>query len=468
VPGRVFVASVLSPLRHRWRADGGYRHVLALALPLILSTGSSSLQGFINRMFLIWSSPEALAASMPAGILSFAILSIFINTSAYVGTFVAQYHGAGQNTKVGPITWQAGVVALAGALLSLLLIPAAPAFFAWVGHDPAVQVEEVTFFRILCLSAFPTVMAAAFSGMISGLGRTRTVMWVSLATTAFNIALDYVLILGRLGVRPMGIAGAGWSAVVVSTVQAAIYVCIVCSRRYRDAYHTLDWRPDATMLRALVRFGLPSGIQFFVDIGGFTAFILLVGRIGKNELAATNLAFNVNSIAFMPIVGLGIAVSVLVGQAMGRGEPEKARYRVRSAAHLTLTYMVLIAALFVLLPKLFLSPFAAAADPEEFAAIGAIAVVLLRFVAVYTTFDGLNIVFSSAIKGAGDTRFVMVMIFCLSMGVLVVPSFAAIHWFGASIYLCWSVATAYVISLGLAFYLRYRSGVWTTMRVIER
>ncbi len=340
----------VSSLRRRWRAEGGYRQVLVMAIPLILSTGSWSLQGFINRMFLVWHSPESLAAAMPAGMVNYAILSIFIATAGYVSTFVAQYHGAGQDGRVGGVLWQSVPIALFAGLVNLALIPAAPVFFRWVGHVPAVQAEEVTLFRILCIGALPVVMASAFSGMLSGLGRTRPVMVVTLAATGINVLLDYLLIFGRAGLPEMGIAGAGWASVTAGCVQLIAYAAIVFGARYRRPYRTLNWRPDRAAFWALLRFGLPSGVQFFIDMAGFTGFILLVGRLGRNELAATNLAFNVNTIAFMPMIGIGITVSVLVGQALGRNDPELARASVRSAFDMTLIYMGTVAALFFLVP----------------------------------------------------------------------------------------------------------------------
>jgi multidrug resistance protein, MATE family len=459
---------VLPALRRRWRAEGGYRQVLALALPLILSTGSSSLQSFINRMFLTWHSPESLAAAMPAGMVNYALMSIFITTAGYVSVFVAQYHGAGQDRRAGSVLWQAAPIALFAAVVSLALIPAAPFFFRWVGHDPGVQAEEVVLFRILSLSVLPAVMASAFSGMLSGLGRTRPIMVVTLASVGVNILFDWLLIFGNAGFPAMGIAGAGWSSLLANAVQCAAYAALLLRRRERARYGTLDWRPDGKAFVALLRYGLPAGVQFLIDSAGFTAFILLVGRLGRDELAATNLAFNINTIAFMPMIGIGITVSVLVGQAIGRNDPQGARYSVRSAFDMTFFYMAFVAALFVLLPRLFLSPFAVSSDPASFGRIADLTVVLLRFVALYTLFDGLNIIFASAIKGAGDTRFVMWMIICLSLGVLVAPSVIAITVLHASIYACWGIATAYVCALGTAFFLRYRQGKWASMSVIGR
>jgi MATE family multidrug resistance protein len=461
------IGNLTANIQRRWGAEGGYKQVLALAVPLILSTGSWSLQSFINRMFLAWHSPDSLAAAMPAGMLNFAIMSVFLNTAGYVSVFAAQHHGAGQDGRVGRTMWQAVAVALIAGALNLALIPMAPAFFRWVGHDTGVRASEVVLFKILCLGAFPATMSAALSGMLSGLGRTRAVMWVTLAGTGINILCDYLLIFGRWGFPALGIAGAGWSSVVATSVQLGVFAAIAGSKSFRTRFRTFDWRPDPKLFWNLIRYGLPNGVQNFIDMAGFAVFILLVGRIGRNELAATNLAFNINTLAFMPMIGIGIAVAVMVGQALGRDDPARARYSVRSAFDLTFAYMAVIAVLFFALPQLFLAPFRAQSDPASFAAIGAITALLLRFVAIYTLFDAFNIVFSSAIKGAGDTKFVMYMIIALSVGILIVPSYVAIILLHTSIYVCWAIASAYVAALGVAFYLRYRGGKWQAMRVIE-
>jgi len=127
-----------------------------------------------------------------------------------------------------------------------------------------------------------------------------------------------------------------------------------------------------------------------------------------------------------------------------------------------------VAVLYVLLPGLFLAPYAIYAPAGSFGDIHDLAAVLLRFVALYSLFDVLSIVFAAALKGAGDSRFVMYMICCLSLGVLIVPSYVAIEVFGAGILTGWTIATGYVSLLGVAFYFRFRSGQWKSMRVIEQ
>jgi MATE family multidrug resistance protein len=192
-----------------------------------------------------------------------------------------------------------------------------------------------------------------------------------------------------------------------------------------------------------------------------------VGRLGTASLAATNIAFNINTLAFMPMIGCGIAVSVLVGQYLGAQKTDIAQTAVYSGFHMTFIYMAGIAAGYVLVPDLFVAPFAHQADPEGFAEIYAYSVILLRFVAIYSLFDTMNIIFCSAIKGAGDTRFVMIMTVILSVFVLILPVYLAVEIFESGLMVAWVFATVYVILLGVTFFMRFVGGKWKSMRVIE-
>jgi len=173
-----------SPLKKAWHGEGGWREVLVLAFPLILSTGSWAVQHFVDRMFLTWYSPEAIAAAMPAGILNFTLMSFFIGTASYVSTFVAQYHGAGMRHRIGPVLWQGIYFSMLGGVLVLCLIPLAAPVFDLVGHDEAVRRNEIVYFQVLCLGGFPVIASSALSGLFTGLGRPWPVMWVNVLATA--------------------------------------------------------------------------------------------------------------------------------------------------------------------------------------------------------------------------------------------------------------------------------------------
>jgi MATE family multidrug resistance protein len=455
-------------LSNRWRGEGGYREVLIMAFPLVLSTGSWSIQHFVDRMFLAWYSPEAIAAAMPSGILNFTIMSFFIGTASYVNTFVAQYYGAHRFDRIGPALWQGIYMSLIGGIFILFLIPLARPIFAFVGHDPAVRENEVVYFQYLCLGGAPVIASAALAGFFSGRGKTWPIMWVDVLSTAVTIVLDYVLIFGKWGFAEMGMKGAAIATVISGFFSFFAYVVLIARPSYESTYHIFSgWRPERELFVRLLKFGVPAGLQFFLDMAGFTAFVLILGRLGTVSLAATNIAFNINTLAFMPMIGFGIAVSVLVGQYLGKNRPDLAVRSAYSGFGMTFIYMCTIAILFVLVPNIFVAPFALHAHAGSYAEIERLCIMLLRFVAFYSVFDTMNVIFASAIKGAGDTRFVMYMIVLVSAFVLVIPTYVAIMVLGYGLMAAWSLATVYVILLGFVFLGRFLQGKWKSMRVIE-
>jgi MATE family multidrug resistance protein len=461
-------ALVLNYLRHRWRADGGYREFLGIALPLILSTASWSVQHFVDRVFLTWYSTEALAASLPAGISSFTFMCLFIGAAQYVNTFVAQYMGARRPERVGPSVWQGMYLALASGLLALFPASLAAPLFDLIGHDPSIRREEIAYFRILCYGTGPLVLFTAASCFFSGRGRTWTILAVNAAATLVNIVLDYVLIFGHWGLPEMGIQGAAWATNIAQTCAALAFVVLFLRRPYRREFATLrGWRPDPELLGRLLRYGGPNGLNFMLDILAFTLFLLIVGQLGPMELAATNLASNINSLAFMPLIGCGIAISTMVGQRLGRNEPEQAEYCTWTGFHLAFLYMGLMTLGYLLFPEFFLAPFGLRAYQADFAQVRQLATILLRIVALYCIFDAMYMVFTAALKGAGDTPYIMWVSVFLAWSLMVLPTFVSLRYFEAGLYALWSIFCAYIIVMGIVFYLRFRTGRWKTMRVIE-
>ena len=165
----------------------------------------------------------------------------------------------------------------------------------------------------------------------------------------------------------------------------------------------------------------------------------MVGRLGDLELAASNIALSIESLSFLPLVGFHISTATLVGQAVGRGRPGLGTYATMSALHITMAYMMVVAVAFIVTPKPLLNLFKAqhitAAQYTEIMDLG---VILMRFVAVFFFFDALNLVFSGAIKGAGDTRFIMWTIGALSLGVMVTPMYVAVEVLQTGLYTTWA------------------------------
>jgi MATE family multidrug resistance protein len=450
-----------------WHGPSGWGEVWRLALPLILANSFWTLQITIDRVLLARLSSEAVGAAMAAVMLFWTPLTLLQSTAAYATSFVAQYYGAGRHDRIGPAVWQALYFSVITGLGFLALVPLAPTLVALGGHSPELQELEAIYFRCLCWSALPTLITAAVSSLFTGLGRSWTVLLVNGTGLAVNAVLDYALIFGYAGFPEMGIAGAGW-ATVIGTAASAVLACALALRaEYRGAYATLaGCRFDAALFARLLRFGLPSGLQWALDALAFTVFTLLVGRMGDAELAATSITFTLNLVAVLPALGIAQAVSVLVGQRLGEDRPALAERATWSGFQMAWLYMALVAAGYCLFPAAFAAPFHNAEEGERAAAVAELVPLLLKFVAVYCLFDSMNLVFSFALKGAGDTRFVTAVALALAWPMMVLPTWAA-WYYGWGLVPAWGAASAYIVALALVFLARFRGGRWKSMRVIE-
>ena len=223
----------------------------------------------------------------------------------YTGTFVSQYFGNGQLRRIGAIVWQGVWIGLLASPLAMLPMLFADAIFALSGHAEQVRVEEVTYFWIVSLSTPFMLVSQAFSCFYSGQGKTRIVMLVDMGSVLLNIVLDYLWIFGHAGFPAAGIAGAAWATFVAIVAKVVVYLALLARAGNRRKYGALDWAFDWPLCRRLLKFGGPAGLQMLLEVAGFTVFVFLVGSLGIQELAATNLAFNVSSLAFMPVLRPG-------------------------------------------------------------------------------------------------------------------------------------------------------------------
>ena len=416
-----------------------------------------------------WYSTDALAAAMPTSLLSFTLISFFLGTSSYVGTFIAQYTGAGRNERVGPAMWQGIYFAFPGGLLVASTFFLANPLFQFIGHDPEIAKLETIYWKYLSLGGFLPILTGPIAAFFYGRGKTYPLMWASFAATVFNILLNYLLIFGNFKFPEMGIAGAGLSTVLSQLLNLLILLTLLCFGQNKANFHTLSgWRFEKALFLRLMNFGLPSGLQFFLDIAAFSLFLLIIGRLGATELAAANVALNVSVLAFMPMIGMGIAVTILVGQSLGADKPNLAGKATSSGLQIASIYMGTIALLYFLLPSMFIHPFTIKANIGEFDSIRPHAELALKFIAIWSLFDSVGIIMSSALKGAGDTKFIVYAITVISILVLIIPTYIGTEILGWGLKSAWSSGVAYIISLSTVFALRYRHGKWRSMRVIEQ
>lgn len=452
-----------------WERPGGGREVLRVAAPLIVSSLSWTVMTFVDRMFLNWVSGTAMSAAFSSSVVWFAMICLPLGLCMYANTFVAQYHGAGQPEKIGLSLWQAVWIAIGFTPLVLAAIPLAPALFSLAKHGPEAYALEVEYFQILCWGAPGMFIAQAGAAFYAGRGETKVLMWVDALAALLNLVLDYFWIFGVAGFPAWGLAGAAWATVVATWIKAAVYLALPMQRQHRERYGTLrEIRFDFELIGRMLYYGGPAGLQMLLDVTGFTVFVMLVGRLGGIERDASTMAFSISSVAFMPIWGLSNAASILVGQHLGENRDGLAARCTYTALWLAWGYMASMSMVYLFAPGVFLHGFAAhgAETATDSAAVYAMAIVLLRFVAAYNLLDATFMIFVGAIKGAGDTLFVLrvSLVLAFLLGGL---SYMSIEVWELGIYGCWALLSGWVWIAALAFFLRFRQGKWRSMRVIE-
>lgn len=454
-----------------WGRPAGGRDVFRVAAPLVVSSMSWTALNFIDRVFLKWYSGEAMSAAFGASAMWFATLCLPLGICAYANTFVAQYFGDGQLRRIGPAAWQAVYVALASLPLAAAAYLLAPQLFRWADHPAEILELEVRYFRILCFGGAGMWICQALCTVYSGCGRTAVNMWIDAAFACVNAALDYAWIFGKWGFPAWGIEGAAWATTVSLWLKAALYVGLMTLPRNRRELGTGDLRFDRELFRRLLRFGGPSGAQMLVEVAGFTAFVLLTGRLGSLAAEATALAFSVNMVAFMPIWGFSMAACILVGQHLGEDRDDLADRSTHAALAMAAAYGLVMCVLYVGVPGVFLEPFFAGSElsidaAADNAEIYATARRLLWFVAAYTLLDAVQMIYVHALKGAGDTRYIM-FVSITTAALLTGATWLAVAEFRANVYVCWGLISAWVAALAIIYRRRYRQGQWRAMRVIS-
>ena len=452
------------------RPFGGWRELMQIAWPLIINAASFAALNFFDRLFLSWYSEDAFRAALPSGILFFTMVCGFMALAGFANTFVAQYWGANDKAGCAKATAQGVFLAIASFPLIMLLRPLGVWLLKVSDHGPEIFALESTYFQILMWCGGGMVLSAALSSFFSGRGKTAVVMGCNIGANLLNIALNYALIFGKWGFPEMGIQGAGWASVAGAWISPVIFAWIYFSKPNRTEFNTLhSFRIDPSLLRRMLRFGIPAGIQWFLDVAAFTAFVMLVGRLGAVAHVASNIALSINLIAFMPMTGMGIAASILVGQYLGRNQPQYAERIGWLTLRIGLGYVLCIGASFLLFPRFYIGLFESHADGAiPFEELYHAVRILLMMLAVWGLADATSIILSGALKGAGDTRFVLIFQSILAWGFLVFGQSMIVLVLHKGLYVSWLWTVAYILLLATGFTLRFRSDRWKAIDLLDR
>ncbi|HWG69998.1 MAG TPA: MATE family efflux transporter [Steroidobacteraceae bacterium] len=444
-----------------------YFAVASLAFPFMLNSTVQAVLNATDTWFIARLSPAATAAigAVYWPILVFVLLFGGIGLS--VQTSVAQAFGAGRYVRASQATWTALWGSLFTAPLFILLALWGAWLFAPFGIAPDTLHLALEYWLPRMLGGPLGIALWALLGFFNGIGRPVVTLWVTLSVAVANALLNQ-LFMFDFG---LGIAGSGWATNIAELIGVAAAGILFLGRSSRRRYGShltlrLHWRA----LAGQFKLGFPMGVLIAADILGFALFQLMQVRLGIVDGASTQIVMMLTSFCYMPAVGIAMAGTTLVGQAIGARRRDWAFKVGNSIILLAVLYMAAIGVLLAAAGPWVLPFFTNRADPQSISVV-AQGCILLWIAAGYQLFDGFNISSGACLRGAGDVRLPAVMVLALSW-LLFVPlahslSFAPgagwVDWlpqFGFGAIGGWIAALTYVCCLGLVLFLRWRSRVW--------
>lgn len=446
-------------------------HMLKLAAPMVVTTISFTIMQFVDRYMVAWLGTEALAAILPAGVVSFVPGTFAIGVLTSLNTFVSQSLGRGNKEDCSNYYWQAIYMGLGYfTVVVLIMSPAARWIFEKLMRqkpgivDPAVIDMEVTYLRIMLYAHILAVINWASSQFFMGIHRPIITMYASLCGQVVNIVANYVLIFGKLGFPRWEIRGAGWGTFAGIAVAAAVNITIFLSDRINATFRSRQTlRVDFSKMFDLLKVGLPAGFGLMVNVAFWGVILFgLVGRFGEEALAATSAALSFTNISVMPIVGVAMALSSAVGKTIGTGRKKLAIKQTRVCLRVAMLYMGLVGVCFFVFRETLMAFWS---SDDKVIEVG---VNILICAAIYQVFHAARIIYSGSLRGAGDTIWLAIIsavaaVVVLGLGgLLVVTLFPSLGSLGP-----WIAATFSIIVAGLANRWRFKSNRWMNINLFK-
>lgn len=441
--------------------------MLALAFPMIVSTACDGIMTFTDRLFLARIGPEQMNAAMGGAVTYQMLIFFFMGLTGYSTALVAQYYGAGERFNSTKAAFQAIMITLFAWPVVIMIKPLAVSFFHLMDIPTSQIGYQVEYLNILAWGGVFGMMRYTLGCYFTGIGKTRIVMKATIAAMIVNVLLDYILVFGKFGFEPMGIKGAG-----IATISGAFIAVIILTGAYfseanRNLFGVLSsFRFNQVIMKKLIRYGYPAGLEFFLNFLAFATMIALFHGQGDAIATATTIMFNWDLVSFIPLLGIEIAVTSLVGRYMGAGRPQVAHRAALSGIRTGVFYSVVVLILFVFIPETLVRVFEPDSFDKVFEEAVPMAVAMIRIAALYVLAEAIMVALIGALRGAGDTFFTMVA--SVSAHWLFVPIlYVSFNVFNLSVVTAWLILVIFFLLFCAVLVVRFQSGKWKKIKVID-
>lgn len=447
------------------RDETSVLYMLNLAWPMIITTISFTVMQFVDRLMVSRYSDEALAAIGPSGMVSFIPASFALGLVTTINIFAGQCFGMKRYRDCTSYFWQSVYLGTAYSMVTFIVLwPFAKDIFVFLDQPSELLTLEADYFRIMLYCQFVVVFMWTSNHFFMGIHRPAISMWTAFVGQGINIIANYVLIFGKFGLPAMGIKGAGWGTFIGISAGVTIRMYVFLSPMINDKFESRKTlKIDIAKMRNVLRIGWPAGITMMVNTAMVGSILYyLIGKFGKDALAATVAVQSTIMLSHMPAVGVSIALTAAMSKSIGKGRKDIATKQTYVSLRMSVAFMSFIGLCFLLFRK----PLISGWDLSESAA--AAGVVFLIFAGVFQIFDAFALSIGGALRGAGDTLW-QLWIYCFGAfvilfggGVLIAKLFPSLGSTGP-----WVAYTGYIIFVSMANLWRFRSNKWQKIRLFK-
>jgi MATE family multidrug resistance protein len=441
---------------------GSYREAWDLAYPTIVTMVSQTVMWTVDSAMVGRIGKVELAAVGLGGLMVITLYAFFMGLSYSLSTHVAQNFGARKYGRCGALLSQGVYLAIASGVILLIIREFNPLTIDLLGPSEEVRPLAVSYSGIRMLSAPFFILHYFYSNFFRGIGNMRTPMKVAIVANVVNIVLDYFMIFGKGPFPQLGVEGAAWATSIANVIFAATLATVAMTRHYRDRYEThRHWRPNKTMIKNILNVGTPIGVHYFLDIGSFLIFSAYVGRMGTDQLAANQIVIQILALSFMPVNGFAVAATTLMGQYIGASQPALARISAYKTLRLGLIFAGILGLIYVLFPEALVRIF------NDDAAVVYFGKRCMLLAAIFQFFDATQMIAAGALRGAGDTRFPMIMALGGGWFLFLPLAYVCGTVLDGGVVGAWIGGTAYVLILAIGMFLRLKTDRWQRIRIID-
>jgi len=379
------------------------RHIAStfqLAYPVIIGQLGIIMMGVVDSLMVGKLGASPLAAAALGNGMAFIIMIIGIGVSYAVTPLVAIAVGAGKMEDCGVYFRQSLLVNSFFSIIIAIIIYFAADLIQYLDQPEDVQIQATSYMKILGLSAVPLLLFQSYKQFIEGLSVMRPAMIITLIANLVNAFTNWLLIFGNWGFPALELDGAGWATFASRLFMALALMGFVMNNKFFKRYDvsfnykSINW----PVIKKILSLGLPSGFQYFFEVGAFAFAVVMVGWLGTAQLAAHQIALNLASISFMAVLGISVAGSIRVGNAVGMKDITETRRAGFTASFLGASIMFCAGIIFILgrnfLPTLYVN--------DE--VVISYASSLLVIAALFQLSDGTQAVGIGILRGLTDVK----------------------------------------------------------------